>query len=1018
MKAPGRSVPAVFVVVLASVLVFGSPANRARLKTLRIDHSNAASPRSGGESATLAPLNRVAATRALERMPLYFIENRGQLDSRVAFYIQGRDTAIYFTAEGMTLALTEQKRGERGNGRLERLSLGQDRRTPQAWSRRVVKLDFVGANPRPRILAGDPMPAVVSYFKGRPEEWKAGLRTYASITYSDLWPGIDLVYSGAANRLKYSFVVKPGADPEQVRLAYRGADAVRVNGAGQLEIETPAGILQDDRPYAYQEIEGRRVAVESSYSLDQGSGGASHRYGFEVQPYDRTRPLVLDPAMLVYAGYIGGGNDDEAYSIAVDSSGNAYVTGFTTSTQATFPVTVGPDLTYNGTTDADAFVAKVNAAGTALVYCGYIGGNDDDVAYGIAVDGSGNAYVAGRTLSTEATFPVTVGPDLTHNGGGADAFVAKVNAAGTALVYCGYIGGDDDDLALGIAVDSSGNAYVAGDTASTEATFPVTVGPDLTFNGGLYDAFVAKVNAAGTALVYCGYIGGSNFDEALGIAVDGSGNAYVTGDTGSTQADFPVTVGPDLTFNGGSGDAFVAKVNAAGTALAYCGYIGGVGSESGSGIAVDGSGNAYVTGSTTSDETTFPVTAGPDLTYNGSGDGFVAKVNPAGTALVYCGYIGGSDGDSPGGIAVDSSGNAYVTGNTNSPEATFPVTVGPDLTYNGGGDAFVAKVNDAGTGLVYCGYIGGSGTDYGYGIAVDSSGNAYVTGLTASTEASFPVAVGPDLTYNGGSNDAFVAKVQSFSTTPTNTPTNTATNTPTQTPTRTPTATPTNTPTRTPTQTPTGTGPTSTPTSTPTRTPTSTPTSTPTRTPTNTPTQTPTQTPTLTPTGTGPTPTPTNTPTSTPTSTPTRTPTNTPTPTPTITPTPTSTPRGMGFFTLAPCRVADTRNPPGPSGGPPLGANTIRSFPVTGICGIPATAQAVFINTAVFLPTDNGDLRLFPAGGTAPLASTINFRPGIVRANNATIPLGAGGQISVQCDMPPGSSGSTHFFFDVYAYYE
>ncbi len=995
LTVPGR-VSVVFVVTLASVLVFRSgSADRAGLKTLRIAHSNAASPRSGGESASPASWNRVVATHALEHMPLYFIENRGQLDSRVAFSVQGRDTTLYFTAEGMTLALTEQERGgEEARGRLERASLGRDRRMPQARSRRVVKLDFVGANPRPKILGGDPTPTVVSYFKGRPEEWKAGLATYASITYADLWPGIDLVYSGTADRLKYSFLVKRGADPGQIRLAYRGASAVRVNGAGQLEIETPGGVLQDDRPYAYQEIEGRRVAIGASYSLDRASDGASLRYGFAVQPYDRTRSLVLDPAMLVYAGYIGGGNDDQGLGIAVDGSGNAYVTGRTLSTQTTFPVTAGPDLTQNGLDDA--FVAKVNAAGTALVYCGYIGGSDDDEGYGIAVDGSGNAYVTGRALSTETSFPVTVGPDLTHNGGGADAFVAKVNAAGTALAYCGYIGGDDDDVGSAVAVDGLGNAYVTGLAASTQTTFPVTVGPDLTYNSGLYDAFVAKVNTAGTALAYCGYIGGNDDDESYGIAVDGLGNAYVTGLTASTEATFPETVGPDLTYNGGFADAFVAKVNAAGTALAYCGYIGGSSGDYGTGIAVDSLDNAYVTGATTSSEASFPVAVGPDLTYNSLNDAFVAKVNAAGTALVYCGYIGGSGQDSGAGIAVDSSGNAYVTGATGSTEATFPVIDGPDLTQNGSNDAFVTKVNSGGTALVYCGYIGGSGNDQGYGIRVDSSGDAYVAGLTASTEVSFPVTVGPDLTYNGNPYDAFVAKITA--------PPSGGTNTPTSTPTNTPTQTPTNTPTQTPTNTPTGAL---------TNTPTQTPTNTPTRTPTNTPTQTPTNTPTGALTNT-----PTQTPTNTPTRTPTNTPTNTPTLTPTNTPTPTTTPSGTSFFTLAPCRVADTRDPVGPSGGPALLANTIRNFPVTGICGIPSSATAVAINIAVFLPNDSGDLRVYPAGGAAPLASTINFRPFIVRANNAIVPLGAGGQLSVQCDMPPGSTGSTNFFFDVYGYFQ
>ncbi|MCX6028587.1 MAG: SBBP repeat-containing protein [Chloroflexi bacterium] len=338
--------------------------------------------------------------------------------------------------------------------------------------------------------------------------------------------------------------------------------------------------------------------------------------------------------------------------------------------------------------------------------------------------------------------------------------MAKVNASGTALVYAGYIGGNNYESGYGIAVDSAGNAYVTGNTYSTEATFPVTIGPDLTHNGSS-DAFVAKVDASGTALVYAGYIGGSGGENGYGIAVDTAGNAYVMGDTYSTEATFPETMGPDLIYNGG-GDAFAAKVNASGTELVYAGYIGGSDTDYGIGIAVDAAGNAYVTGYTSSTEATFPETVGPDLTHNGGWDAFVAKVNASGSALVYAGYIGGSDYDNSYGIAVDTAGNAYVTGNTWSTEATFPVAVGPDVTYNGIGDAFVAKVNASGSALVYAGYIGGSGDDYGRGIAVDSAGNAYVTGFTASTEATFPVTIGPDLTHNGGIRDAFVAKVRSM----------------------------------------------------------------------------------------------------------------------------------------------------------------------------------------------------------------------------------------------------------------
>jgi len=716
--------------------------------------------------------------RDFGKMPLYFIPNQGQMDAQVAYYLQGKDKTIYFTSEGLTYVLSKRSAGEQTAEKTasvkECLSINPAERELQSrrdQGRYAVKLDFVGANTDVRPSGEEKTGAVISYFKGKPEEWKAGLPTYTRIVYKNLWPGIDVAYYGTVDKMKYEFIVHPGSDPSLIRLAYRGASAVEVNGEGRLEVRTPAGGFADDRPVGYQEINGDRVYVALSYLLEEqaaikpGPGGEdavtkSNVYGFNVGDYDRTKPLVLDPAVLVYCGYIGGSGDDVGQGIAVDSSGNAYVTGNTSSAQASFPVVVGPDLTYNGG-DYDAFVAKVNASGTALVYCGYIGGSGDDSSDGISVDGLGNAYVAGFTESTQASFPVVVGPDLTYNGGIYDAFVAKMNASGTALVYCGYIGGSGDDKGRGIAVDGSGNAYATGETNSTQATFPVIGGPDLTHNGGNYDAFVAKVNASGMALVYCGYIGGSGYEYALGIAVDSTRNAYVTGYTSSTQATFPVKGGLDPTYNGGDYDAFVAKVNASGTALVYCGYIGGSGDDSSDGIAVDDSGNTYVAGNTSSTEATFPVLYGPDLTQNGGYDAFVAKVNSIGTTLLYCGYIGGSGTDYSSGISVDGSGNAYVTGITYSTEATFPVIGGPDLTRNGGTDAFVALVNVSGTALAYCGYIGGSGDDTGDGIALDSTGNVYVTGNTYSTEATFPVISGPDLTHNGG-YDAFVAKIPSI----------------------------------------------------------------------------------------------------------------------------------------------------------------------------------------------------------------------------------------------------------------
>jgi hypothetical protein len=727
------------------------------------------------ERATLDASTHARLKEGFGKLPLYFVENAGQLDERVAFHIQGSNKTIYFTPEGLTFVLQQPTQlpavpGANSKNALPSLSLLRKAESGPHLTRWVVKLDFVGARRDVKPEGQGETQATFSYFKGQRSDWKAGIRSYSRIVYRALWPGIDLIYEGTVNRMKYSFIVHPGADTRQIRLAYRGISSVSVTPNGELNVKTPLGDLNDDRPVSVQLTNATELDVATSYRLETSVKSDTVVFGFAVSEYDRSRELVIDPAVFVYCGYIGGSGEAAGQGIALDTSGNAYVVGFTNSIESTFPAAVGPDVVYNGGS-YDAFVAKVNAAGTALVYCGYIGGDAAEFGTGITVDTSGNAYVVGYTASTQSTFPVTVGPDLIHNGDD-DVFVAKVNASGTALVYCGYIGGAAGDYAAGIAVDSGGNAYVVGGTRSTQSTFPVTVGPDLIYNGGLYDAFVAKVNAAGTALVYCGYIGGGAYDFGAGIAVNAGGNAYVVGGTKSSEATFPVAVGPDLVLNSfddssccTSDDAFVAEVNAAGSALVYCGYIGGDSADSGNGIAVDSGGNAYVVGGTRSSEATFPVTVGPDLVFNGgSSDAFVAKVNATGTALIYCGYIGGggpsSMSDQGYGIAIDGGGNAYVVGDTNSTEAPFfPVTGGPDSIFNGENDAFVAKVNSTGAALVYCGYIGGAGQDFGYGIAVSGIGNAYVVGYTFSNESTFPVTVGPDLIFNGTDYNVFVAKI-------------------------------------------------------------------------------------------------------------------------------------------------------------------------------------------------------------------------------------------------------------------
>jgi len=404
----------------------------------------------------------------------------------VAYYLHGGDTSVYFTADGLTLAL-QAPAAEEDAGKpelLHRLARPEPATAEKPRERWAVKVRFMDAEPvKPQGRAKTA--AVVSYFKGPEADWKTGLPTFTEVVYPGVWPGIDVVYSGDGGHLKTTFHVQPGADPRRIELAYQGATGVILTDAGRLAVQTPVGGFEEDRPVVYQEIEGQRVPVEARYTLAQ-AGEGEWRYGFALGDYDPNRPLIIDPAILVYCGYIGGSGDDVGWGIAVDGSGQAYVVGWTYSTEASFPVRGGPDLTFNGG-DYDAFVAKISADGKQLIYAGYIGGSGNDYGSGIAVDSLGQAYVTGWTPSTAASFPVRGGPDLTHNGG-EDAFVAKVSADGTQLVYAGYIGGSAVDDGSGIAVDGSGQAYVVGTTSSTQTSFPVRGGPDLTFNTDFHEA--------------------------------------------------------------------------------------------------------------------------------------------------------------------------------------------------------------------------------------------------------------------------------------------------------------------------------------------------------------------------------------------------------------------------------------------------------------------------------------------------------------------------------------------------
>jgi hypothetical protein len=691
---------------------------------------------------------------AYSKLPLTFERNQGQTDARVKFLARGSGYTLFLTPQEALLTFTQPEPPFTRSALLAKS--GSSRGKVVRATLTVVHLRLTDANAAPAVTGLDRLSGNANYFIGdAPARWRTNIPTYAKVLYTDVYRDIDLVYSGGQGQLDYDFIVHPGANPRTIGIEFPGADSVKVDADGDLILRGASGVIRYEKPVVYQEINGVRRSISGGYLLI-----GPQRLGFQVGAYDPSRPLIIDP-VLVYSTHLGGSlpsDDDGGTGIAVDSAGNAYVTGFTVSPD--FPITPGAFQRAHGGGVRNTFVMKLNATGTALVYSTYLGGSVDGVARAIAVDSSGNAYLTGSTDSPD--FPTTPGAfQPAHTGAFAiNAFVTKLNASGSALVYSTYLGGGRADEGTGIAVDSAGNAYVTGVTNSPD--FPTTPGSLRSTRRGPRDAFVTKLNASGSALVYSTYLGGGRADEGLGIAVDSTGAAYVTGSTNSP--DFPTTSGAfqstrsgprdafvtklnasgtalvysthlggsehdggssiavdiagnayvtGFTFSSdfpttqrafqsklrGSENAFVTKLNATGTALVYSTYLGGSDHDGGSGIAVDSTGNAYVTGDTNSPD--FPTTsAALRSTLRGPRDAFVTKLNPAGTALVYSTYLGGSGVDEGRSIAVDFAGNAYATGGTRSPN--FPTTAGaPQTAYGpslpaGGGhnNAFVAKIAD------------------------------------------------------------------------------------------------------------------------------------------------------------------------------------------------------------------------------------------------------------------------------------------------------------------------------------
>jgi hypothetical protein len=686
------------------------------------------------------------------KLPLIFEENRGQTDKRVKYFSRAPGYTLFLTESAAVMSL--RRAGEAFDNKSDR----RGKQTSGKVDKTVLQITTVDSNPPSRIEGQDEQIGKSNYLLGEDsQKWLQDVPTFAKVRYSEIYRGVDLIYYGNGSRLEYDFVVSPGSNPKQIALKFEGAKKLEIGAEGDLLLHLEDGLVKQNKPVIYQEINGERKEIAGKYVLKNET-----QVGFQIDEYDISQSLVIDP-VLAYATYLGSSEYEISHGIAVDAAGNSYVTGY--AIPPTFPTTPGSVRPAVNSDNLTPFVAKFNPTGSALVYSTYLGGAGE----GIAVDAAGNAYTTG--YPHPELFTTTPGAlDLGRGGVG----ITKLNPQGNQRIYAARFGSSGSDLPREIAIDSQGNAVVVGSAGCfTSCDFPILNAPQPTppTQGG--GGFVAKLNSTGSALVYSTYLG-TGTEEIWGVDVDPAGNAYVTGNT--TSFNFPTTPGAfDRTFACPeppfcNPDSFVTKIPPAGGAFAYSTYLGGRGGERGWAIAVDDAGNAYAAGYTDGrfsgfPDEGFPTTPGAFKMF-GSVEAYVTKLNPAGSALVYSTLLGG-EGTSCGeerarDIDVDRLGNAYVVGLTtcnNFPVANALQSAPSSFQPEG----FVTKFNPAGSGLVYSSYLGGPRYDEAYNVAVDTTGAAYITGTTSGdfqliTPGAF------DTTWNCGQfcehpDDIFVMKI-------------------------------------------------------------------------------------------------------------------------------------------------------------------------------------------------------------------------------------------------------------------
>ena len=611
------------------------------------------------------------------QLPFSFVENRGQADARVRYIGTGARFKAWFRDDGIVF-----QQGEA-----------------------VTRLRFAGGRRKPVLRTGDPLGATATYLRGRESAaWRSGLPLYGSLTYTRVWPGIEIRFKADQAGTKAEYLIAPGASPAEIRLRFKGRPSIEPDGS--LVVSNGSGEFRESAPLIYQNEGARRVPVRGAFIRREDGC-----IGFSVPVYDRTRPLVIDPNIL-FSGYFGGSAQSTITAIAVNSWFNTIVAGWTVGTD--LPATGGVRSRSAG--GVDAFVAGFSPDGGKLLFCTYLGGSGDDRAFGLAVDSANNTYVTGWTSSVD--FPVAGGLQNRLKGA-RDAFVAKLNRTGTAFVYSTYLGGTGADTGNAIVLNRDNSVLLIGDTTSRD--LPVTAGVVQPLPGGTQDAFVAKLSAAGS-LSWLTYCGGSGTEHGAALALDSGGRIFIAGSTSSP--DFPV-VRPFQPHTGGGQDGFVAKLASDASSLIFSTYLGGSGGIPGSpegvnAVVLGRDGNPVLAGVTSSRN--FPVTSGTLQTSFGGGqtDGFLTRVDQNTGAVISSMYVGGSGDDSISGMVADVHTDLFwITGYTGSPD--FPSQNPTQAVLGGGLDAFVANIGFSR--LLCSGYFGGPGNDSGTAVAIDSLSN-------------------------------------------------------------------------------------------------------------------------------------------------------------------------------------------------------------------------------------------------------------------------------------------------------